>query len=93
MSKVIIKGYVLIPEQDLQQVIEALPQHKELSLQETGCLVFDVEQDKNQPNRINVYEEYTDKEAFEFHRNRMKESEWGKVTVNIERHIQIIDNG
>ncbi len=89
MSKVILKGYVLAPDEDLPGIKLELPKHIELTLQEKGCLVFEVLQDQNNRNRFNVYEEFIDKESFEAHQVRAKSSKWGIVSGNLEKYYHI----
>ena len=89
MSKVILKGYVLAPDEDLSEIGAELPKHIKLTLQESGCLAFEVLQDPNNKNRFNVYEEFIDKGAFETHQARVKVSKWGLVSANLEKHYHI----
>lgn len=89
MSKVILQGYILVPDNDLDGVEAALPEHIQLTQQEAGCLVFEVTTDKANPNRFNVYEEFVDRDAFKRHQQRVSDSPWGKVTVNVSRHYEI----
>lgn len=42
MSKVILKGFILVPEEELETVKSALPIHMRLTKSEAGCLVFQV---------------------------------------------------
>ena len=88
-KKVILQGHIIVSNSDLAVVISALPLHKKLTKQEAGCLLFDVTQDLSNPNKFNVDEEFIDKDAFDFHQRRVKDSHWGKVTKNIERHYQM----
>lgn len=44
MSKVILQGHILVPDNDLEAVTQALVVHKELTLEEPGCIVFRVSQ-------------------------------------------------
>ncbi|MCW8347085.1 antibiotic biosynthesis monooxygenase [Vibrio sp. ZSDZ65] len=91
MSKVILKGHIVVPIETRKEVVEALVIHKKLTLKEEGCLVFEVEPDEHDQARFHVYEEFRDRFAFERHQARVKASEWGKVTVNVIRHYQIIE--
>ena len=91
MGKLILKGYVLIPDAELASVIEELPTHIKNTTSEQGCLVFDVSQDKTNKNKLNVYEEFVNKLAFESHQKRVSGSKWGNATKNCERHYEIID--
>lgn len=89
MSKVILSGYILVPDADLAVVEAELPRHIENTRQESGCLVFEVVRDEANPNRFEVYEEFTDQRAFEHHQQRVGRSRWGQVTSNVARHYQI----
>lgn len=91
MSKVTLKGFILVPELDLELVKSELEHHKRLTLQETGCITFSVTENPENSYRFDVYEEFTDKVAFEQHQQRVKASHWGKVTVNVERHYEVFE--
>ncbi|WP_332402928.1 putative quinol monooxygenase [Vibrio metschnikovii] len=88
MSKVTLKGFILAPESELEVVKIELENHKRLTLEEPGCIMFKVAEN---PSRFDVYEEFIDKSAFEYHQSRVKTSHWGKVTVNVERHYEILE--
>ncbi|RUM56664.1 MAG: antibiotic biosynthesis monooxygenase [Marinomonas sp.] len=90
MSKVTLKGFILVPESELELVKSELINHTRLTLEETGCITFSVIQNPDNPLRFDVYEEFSDKESFDLHQQRVKESHWGKVTVNVERHYEIL---
>jgi len=47
LSKVILKGYITVLYEDLSAVREELPNHIKLTLQEEGCLVFEVKDIKH----------------------------------------------
>ena len=91
MSKVTLKGFILVPKQELDLVKSELEHHKRLTLEEPGCITFSVTESPENPLRFDVYEEFTDKVAFEQHQKRVKASHWGKVTVNVERHYEIFE--
>ena len=91
MPKVTLKGFILIPESDLELVKTELVNHTRLTLEETGCITFSVIQSPENPLRFDVYEEFLDKASFELHQQRVKASHWGKVTVNVERHYEILE--
>ncbi|SBT19125.1 hypothetical protein MGA5115_03286 [Marinomonas gallaica] len=91
MSKVTLKGFILVPESQLELVKNELVNHKRLTLEETGCITFNVIQNSENAFRFDVYEEFTDKVAFEQHQKRVKASHWGKVTVNVERHYEVFE--
>ncbi|NVK55304.1 MAG: antibiotic biosynthesis monooxygenase [Alteromonadaceae bacterium] len=91
MSKVTLKGFILVPESDLELVKSELVNHKRLTLEEAGCITFSVVQNSESSLRFDVYEEFADKASFEEHQKRVKASYWGKVTVNVERHYEIVE--
>lgn len=90
MSKQIhLDGYLIVPEDRLQQVLNGLDIHIHLSRKERGCLAFDVWQDDDQPTRLNVSEIFCDRAAFEAHQERTKGSDWYELTTGIQRHYTI----
>lgn len=89
MPKIILSGHILIPIEDVIEVQDALPGHLELTRNEKGCIKFNVTQDKKQLNKYSVYEEFIDQAAFDSHQQRVKNSHWGKVSQNVERHYEI----
>jgi autoinducer 2-degrading protein len=91
LSKVILKGHIIVPAADLIAVKDELTTHMALTKQENGCLVFEVSQDAENVNKFNVYEEFINRESFSNHQDRVGKSKWGAVTVNVERHYEIID--
>lgn len=88
LSKVILEGYVLVADSDLAAVKRKLANHIQLTRQEEGCLVFEVSQDTENMNRLNVYEEFTSQEAFKLHQQRLSSTEWGKVSSKLEKHYK-----
>lgn len=93
MPKVILKGHIVVPETDLAPVLAELPTHIALTLEEEGCLRFEVEQHREAGNVFSVYEEFSDRVAFEAHQQRVRASAWGKITVDVERHYEITEAG
>ncbi|WP_299690378.1 antibiotic biosynthesis monooxygenase [uncultured Vibrio sp.] len=91
MSKVILQGHIIVPSSDLKSVEQALVVHTKLTLSEPGCIAFRVTQSTLQPNRFEVYEEFTNRQTFEAHQRRVKASEWGEISKNATRHYQITD--
>lgn len=89
MSKVVLEGYIDVPDADLDFVKTELPKHIELTREESGCLVFSVEQDKSNRNRFDVYEVFASQEAFDAHQDRVKSSRWGAITKNVQRNYCI----
>ncbi len=92
MSKVTLKGFILVPDADLPAVKRELKTHIKLTLAEPGCLTFNVKQCTDNPNRFDVYEEFESKSAFEIHQERIKSSTWADVTVNVQRHYELTES-
>ena len=90
MPKIILKGYIIVPNEDLEAVKTALLTHIKLTKNESGNLVFKVTQDDRNLNKFHVYEEFINQAAFKFHQKRVKQSDWGNVTKNVERHYQVL---
>ena len=91
MPKVTLQGHIIVPNADLESVKRELINHIELTRAEDGCVVFEVTQDSDNKNRFNVYEEFVDQLSFESHQQRVGQSAWGKITVNVERHYKITE--
>ena len=89
MPKVILKGYIIVPSEDLDAVQKELPIHIENTRQEGGCLIFKVSQDQENTNRFDVHEEFIDKHSFSVHQERVRSSKWGRVSENVKRHYHI----
>ena len=89
LAKVILKGFIVVPDSDLEVVKRELVIHKSLTLKEEGCLTFTVTPDELNRNKFCVYEEFINQTAFDNHQARVKSSKWGEVTNNVERHYQI----
>lgn len=89
MSKVTLSGYIMVEESDLAVVRDALPMHIAATRAEQGCLVFNVNEYKLELGRFDVYEEFDSSEAFKYHQQRVRESEWGTITKNVARHYTV----
>jgi quinol monooxygenase YgiN len=87
--KVIQHGYIVVPPELLVSICCALENHIQDTRSEVGCLVFDVKARQSQKNIFDVYEEFEDEAAFEFHQQRMKQSEWGRISSSFERHYTL----
>ncbi len=86
MGKVILQGYIIVPDNDLAVVTRELVEHIQLTRSEHGCLFFSVTVAEKNKNKFDVYEEFVDQEAFDKHQSRVKKSTWGRVTKAVERH-------
>ncbi|MBO9466798.1 antibiotic biosynthesis monooxygenase [Tropicibacter sp. R15_0] len=87
---VTLKGFISVPQDRLDSIRSALPEHIRLTRAEPGCLSFDVVESDTTPGRFDVAEEFTDKAAFDAHQVRVKASDWGKISVGIERSYEIL---
>lgn len=91
MTRIVLSGYIIVPESDLAAVQQELPRHIELTRQEPGCLVFQVAQDTQNPARFDVREEFVDQKSFAEHQARVGTSRWGSVAANVTRHYQVTE--
>ena len=89
MQRVILKGYIIVPDADLVDVKEELPVHIDSTRNEKGCLVFEVAQDEKVRNMFHVYEEFSNRVAFTAHQDRVRRSKWGLITRNVERFYEV----
>jgi quinol monooxygenase YgiN len=89
LAKVILQGFIVVPDSDLEVVKRELVIHKKLTLNETGCLTFTVIPDEVNLHKFSVYEKFVNQAAFDNHQARVKLSKWGEVTKNVERHYKI----
>ncbi|UNU72794.1 antibiotic biosynthesis monooxygenase [Moraxella nasovis] len=67
MTKVVLKGFIFIPNEKKVQILSALDEHIKLTKQEQGCLVFDIRLDNECQNKYWIYEKFVNKAAFEYH--------------------------
>ena len=89
MPIVQLKGYIEFEEHELADVLKELPNHIALTRQETGCLKFEVEQDKINKRKFRVLEEFTSPSAFDHHQSRVQNSKWGLISQKALRKYQI----
>ena len=92
LSKIILQGHIIVPTAELAIIKSELLIHEKLTKQETGCITFNVLQDQSNPNKFDVYEVFIDQASFDNHQRRVKNSNWGKVTKNVERHYKITND-
>jgi len=92
LGVVTLQGYIVVPDTDLASVQDGLLEHIELTQREQGCLHFTVYQDTKNKNRFNVHEKFVNRAACEAHQRRAKDSRWGHIAANVERHYQISED-
>lgn len=89
MKPITLTGQLICQGNDETAVVsEFLPRHIELTLAESGCISFSVEQSED-PWVWNVSERFQDASAFELHQARVKASDWGRVTAKIKRSYSV----
>lgn len=86
---VTLRGHIIVPEADLEAVMQALPTHIRLTREEPECLVFDVQQRADATQYFDVFEQFANQNAFEQHQQRVKTSKWGQVAKRVERHYSV----
>lgn len=91
MGKVTLSGFIIVPKDDLAIVTAELANHIELTRREAGCLAFSVVRSHSDDCRFEVREVFESRAAFEHHQKRVKASRWGKVSINVERHYQVVE--
>ena len=90
-THIVLKGYIEIPIAELEIVTAALEVHKKLTRAEPGCLKFNIRPDRDILGRYTVYEKFASQDAFTAHQERVKASEWGRISANVERHYEIAE--
>ena len=78
--------------QDVAHVIDYLPDHLRLTRAEPGCISFDVSQ-TDDALVWRVEEIFADRDAFDFHQQRTRASEWFTATSTIPReyHVEVLE--
>ncbi|MFC6146292.1 putative quinol monooxygenase [Corynebacterium nasicanis] len=84
-----LSGELICASAEEAQIVERhLPRHIELSRAEPGCLHFEVLPTPG--GRVwTVRERFADGAAFGAHQRRAADSEWGRVTVGMERRYAV----
>ena len=82
---VILEGYIKVPFEELETIKTHLSEHIKNTLNEDGCLEFEVKQDDIDQCVFHVFERFIDSDAFNAHQVRANASDWGVITKNVER--------
>lgn len=69
-------------------MVQHLPLHTELTRAEEGCISFEV-QPTQRSGEWQVEETFRDADAFREHQERVRASEWGRVTAGMERRYTV----
>ncbi len=86
---VCLNGELQVPDADIALVEQLLPQHRQRTLAEEGCLTFEVRADPQNPNRYLVRESFQNNAAFQAHQVRNQASKWGRETAHLKRKFTI----
>lgn len=85
MNTVRLSGQLVCHDRDQAAVVvQHLPLHVKLTRAEEGCVSFEVEPTE-EPLVWQVDERFRDAAALRAHKERVAESEWGRVTAGIAR--------
>lgn len=77
----VINVAVTLKSQHVQDFLKEIERHRgEIARHEPGCLVFDLCQDKSDPNTFILYEVYADDAALERHRNSASLKQYFETT-------------
>jgi quinol monooxygenase YgiN len=82
---VILEGSIKVPCKELEKIKNKLNEHVENTLNEEGCLEFEVTQDNKDECIFHVFEKFLDIDAFNIHLARTKVSDWGAASKNVQR--------
>ncbi len=82
-----LKGTITIPIERLDHMMPLLATHVLESRKEDGNIRFEITQDEKDPEIFHLEEEFTDEEAFAFHKTRSEASPWGKQSTDLERNF------
>lgn len=87
-----LHGQLICASQEELEIVKAcLPEHIKLTLQEEGCISFNVIQTIN-PFIWEVDEVFDSLKTFENHQNRTMTSIWGVKTKKIKRLYEILND-
>lgn len=93
MVRVILSGHLEVPLVDLDAVRQELSSHIEATLAENGCITFEVVESAERAGRFTVYEEFSSRETFELHQERVANSRWGQVAASATRYYTVTEVG
>tara|TARA_A100001015_G_scaffold308852_1_gene407176 strand:- start:168 stop:446 length:279 start_codon:yes stop_codon:yes gene_type:complete len=81
----ILDGYIRIPYEELEIIKDKLNEYIEHTLNDHGCLEFDVTQDDSDECIFHVFENFTDNDILNLHQANTKISDWGAINKYVER--------
>ena len=80
-----LTGTIIIPKAQQATLLRDLQEHVMLTLQEPGCLHFDVSPDASDAELYHVNELFVDQAAFDQHQTNGKARAWGKSSAGLTR--------
>lgn len=89
--KIQLNGYLDVPQDRWDSVMQALPAHIALTHAEEGCISFEVTPSEDIEYRLMVAELFEDQASFDAHQARTKASPWFEVTAGISREYEITE--
>lgn len=89
MGVTLIGKLICTDEHQARIVKKALPRHIALTLQEPGCLSFNVTPNAQNPLVWDVHEQFATRADFDAHQSRTRDSAWGQLTRDIPRDYTI----
>ncbi len=92
MGTVTLHGHIIVADDELETIKAALEDHISLTLEEAGCLSFEVTQRDDAPSTFDVREAFVDQAAFDLHQARVHDSAWGRASRNVERHYTVTNS-
>lgn len=89
MNEIVLTGQLICSDAvEADLVRQHLPRHLALTMGEPGCLSFTVSPTAD-PLVWQVDERFTSVAAFRAHQHRVRLSEWGRATAEIERRYAV----
>lgn len=89
-KRVFIEGYLDVPAEAFDAAQPVWHEHVDLSLKEPGCQKFAFRFDDDIVGRIWISEIYDNADAFEAHKARTGNSDWGRVGKDFLRNIDVL---
>ncbi|KJZ20113.1 putative quinol monooxygenase [Loktanella sp. S4079] len=80
-----LTGTIVIPMDQLEELVPLLEEHIILTRKEPGCLHFDVTQDAETPELFHVSELFIDACAFDAHQRKGAQRRWGAASADLDR--------
>ncbi len=90
-GKVIARGTVTVPADELDAITPLIAEHIRLSRAEPGCIAFDISPSPHDPFLFHVAQEFIDRDAFAAHTDRTRASVWWAKSQHLTRDIRVYD--